>query len=579
MVVDLLKRTRRGKVGYLSLAMLLLFTFSNFALEIVTADRPSGMGLGTAAISFVTEALSPILPFTGGVDLRREEHWDTSDGWIHTATSMIDQVRDAFGIEPMLWSIPRGGAQSASAGTKARVMPAKRKVYPHVSTLSAATPFVPVSSIADMTLGDLTAAFRYAIESTRPDFNEKRFLDTINDRMKPIIMGLKNAAAKSRGEGVEPAATNVVSSKFPAMAGDNVDALQFCAAMRLFAEWRVVRQVPDGYKAFAVGMSLGQKDVLQNVAKIEKAVHDWIEYRRDLLDNQSQLDGATGIGYDTCPASPGSKDCTLRSPTLRQLLEHEVDLDTHDNSRLPRLKDKTAAMGLLWVRRQLQYQTALFANILQVPTKFSTTNRAVQTAYNDVYDQYHGWAVQKIFGYSFQAAPEAHVIYRYMNPHQLKVSFQRARLQLKSTRVDSVDVQSDNDLNPFQKVWEKIVDIFDNDSSDIKSDNELNPFQKVWEKIVDIVDNDSSDIKSDNELNPFQKVWEKIVDIFDNDSRPVVGVETIVMGGQEVEAFVTQEMTEDAHNHISLYLDIIQPVLGELSGLFNDLNMDDPTKV
>ena len=578
MVVDLLKRTRRGKVGYLSLAMLLLFTFSNFALEIVTADRPSGMGLGTAAISFVTEALSPILPFTGGVDLRREEHWDTSDGWIHTATSMIDQVRDAFGIEPMLWSIPRGGAQSASAGTKARVMPAKRKVYPHVSTLSAATPFVPVSSIADMTLGDLTAAFRYAIESTRPDFNEKRFLDTINDRMKPIIMGLKNAAAKSRGEGVEPAATNVVSSKFPAMAGDNVDALQFCAAMRLFAEWRVVRQVPDGYKAFAVGMSLGQKDVLQNVAKIEKAVHDWIEYRRDLLDNQSQLDGATGIGYDTYP-SPGSKDCALRSPTLRQLLEHEVDLDTHDNSRLPRLKDKTAAMGLLWVRRQLQYQTALFANILQVPTKFSTTNRAVQTAYNDVYDQYHGWAVQKIFGYSFQAAPEAHVIYRYMNPHQLKVSFQRARLQLKSTRVDSVDVQSDNDLNPFQKVWEKIVDIFDNDSSDIKSDNELNPFQKVWEKIVDIVDNDSSDIKSDNELNPFQKVWEKIVDIFDNDSRPVVGVETIVMGGQEVEAFVTQEMTEDAHNHISLYLDIIQPVLGELSGLFNDLNMDDPTKV
>ena len=101
-------------------------------------------------------------------------------------------------------------------------------------------------------------------------------------------------------------------------------------------------------------------------SKIEKAVHDWIEYRRDLLDNQSQLDGATGIGYDTCPASPGSKDCTLRSPTLRQLLEHEVDLDTHDNSRLPRLKDKTAAMGLLWVRRQLQYQTALFANILHV---------------------------------------------------------------------------------------------------------------------------------------------------------------------------------------------------------------------
>jgi hypothetical protein len=41
-----------------------------------------------------------------------------------------------------------------------------------------------------------------------------------------------------------------------------VDALKFSAAMRVFAEWRLLRQVPEGYKGFAIGMSLGHKELL-----------------------------------------------------------------------------------------------------------------------------------------------------------------------------------------------------------------------------------------------------------------------------------------------------------------------------
>jgi hypothetical protein len=52
------------------------------------------LGLGSAAISSVTEALSPILPFTGGLDLRREDYW--TNGLFGSVSSIIEQVSDAF---------------------------------------------------------------------------------------------------------------------------------------------------------------------------------------------------------------------------------------------------------------------------------------------------------------------------------------------------------------------------------------------------------------------------------------------------------------------------------------------------
>jgi hypothetical protein len=83
-----------------------------------------------------------------------------------------------------------------------------------------------------------------------------------------------------------------------------------------------------------------------------------------------------------------------RIPTLRQLLQYEIDVDFHPNSKLPRLKEKSAAMGLLWVVRQLQYQTTIFKNVISVPEVFPTAIDAVSAAYSKVYSNFHGWAVQ-----------------------------------------------------------------------------------------------------------------------------------------------------------------------------------------
>ena len=46
------------------------------------------------------------------------------------------------------------------------------------------------------------------------------------------------------------------------------DALLFCSVMRAFADWRLVKQTPPGYKGYSVGMELGRKDVVQNIAKV-----------------------------------------------------------------------------------------------------------------------------------------------------------------------------------------------------------------------------------------------------------------------------------------------------------------------
>ena len=45
------------------------------------SNSPNRRVLGSAMIGSITEALSPILPFAGGVDLRRGEHWGLDDDY------------------------------------------------------------------------------------------------------------------------------------------------------------------------------------------------------------------------------------------------------------------------------------------------------------------------------------------------------------------------------------------------------------------------------------------------------------------------------------------------------------------
>merc|ERR1712232_731398 len=168
--------------------------------------------------------------------------------------------------------------------------------------------------------------------------------------------------------------------------------------MRIFAEWRCIRQVPQGYRGYAVGMNLGLKDVIQNVAKIEAAVAVIIEERRFAMYEQSLSE----------EENRSSELKQIHSPTIREALLSEISRSMH---KLPRLREKSAAMGLLWVRRQFQYSTSITNNLVLN----DEVSESVSKAYQEVYGKYHGWAVQKIFDYSFRSAPPVDEIFKSMN--------------------------------------------------------------------------------------------------------------------------------------------------------------------
>lgn len=547
---------QKWNVGKISVVLLILFSMTDLILNLVDAqmdsldafddydalssevirpafryrsskerkgDKPR-LGLGSAAISSVTNTLSPILPFTGGVDLRREDYW--ANGVIGSFSSVMELVREAFATSETrdassksFLSTARGGATVSPKRTRK----SSNKKTQHTFALSSTEPFVPLKDIAKLTLREVALAFRYALESTRKDFNKGKFIANAAPRAKKVFEQMTTAAAISRGRDV-----NVPTTGTELVWGD-VDALHFCAAMRIFAEWRVLRQVPEGYRGYAVGMSLGQKDIIQNVAKIEEAVHSFIDHQ-ELNSLSSEEESFNG-------------NVEMNSPTLRELLQYDLDMQIHGN-KLPRLKEKSGAMGLLWVRRQLHYQTELFSNVIRIPEHYKTTRAAVSAAYSEVYDKFHGWAVQKIFNYSFQAAPEVKEIIRFMNPELLKeVTFDaEARFfgSNKDTRRRANDGRR-HDGNLLERFGRHIG-------------NE-------WGKLTRCI------------VHVFDKSPKEMIDSIANSEDLDISLR------EEKDDYINKNMETDAHEQILEYLDMAQPLLVDLANLFDEFNMDDPTKV
>jgi hypothetical protein len=49
--------------------------------------------------------------------------------------------------------------------------------------------------------------------------------------------------------------------------------------------------------------------------------------------------------------------------------------------------------------------------------------------------------------------------------------------------------------------------------------------------------------------------------------------------GEALELYIGRKMEEDAKSHISIYLDVVSPLLKDIAGLFEEMNCDDLTKV
>jgi hypothetical protein len=135
--------------------------------------------------------------------------------------------------------------------------------------------FVTTTQVRDLSLAELGDLVRYTTDMNRLDFNKKEFLSTVSDRVQEVSSEISKVIALSRGDKVSistpPPLTNGQTTTI-----EDADALAFVAFVRIFAEWRSERLVPPGYSRYGAGMALAKRDLIQNLQKIETAVHSYL---------------------------------------------------------------------------------------------------------------------------------------------------------------------------------------------------------------------------------------------------------------------------------------------------------------
>jgi hypothetical protein len=407
--------------------------------------------------------------------------------------------------------------------------------------------FARLDYIEKLSLGDLTVLFRYAASVNHADFDRKQFLAGGSDLIRAIVTAIDLAVKVSRGSSSGAAKIASDSKK-----GD-IDALYFLATIRIFAEWRTVRMVPNGFKRYSIAMNLAYRDVLQNSAKIETAVHAYLKYHLGSSSDSGQ---------------------TILSPSLRQLLQYELDTNVHPN--LPRLTDDSAAIGILWAKRQLHYQEVTFANTLQIPTIYPSSKDAGGAAYMEVYEIYHSWPVKQIFQHSFGGSPSVEVIWKEMvPPKNLLEAF-----SLKASSVSTKDSPR-HAMVPERKLSEVSEDTFPSDGE--RPENEiivaLDKFGKhitgEWNKLLNnfncVTDEEHKQANLVASTESFLDIQGLASTSFDSEEDSVVEQQVHIANAP---ASPVDQVKREIEEHIQE----MWPIVSELTGLIEELNMNDPTK-
>ena len=87
--------------------------------------------------------------------------------------------------------------------------------------------------------------------------------------------------------------------------------------------------------------------------------------------------------------------------TLSSLLEREREAGIHKGSKL---KEQSAAMGLLWIRRSLAFQLELYASLIDQDGPHPRD--AAYEAYVKHLSPFHGWTLRKLFPASLSQIPD-----------------------------------------------------------------------------------------------------------------------------------------------------------------------------
>jgi hypothetical protein len=85
--------------------------------------------------------------------------------------------------------------------------------------------------------------------------------------------------------------------------------------------------------------------------------------------------------------------------SLLELLAYEKNLNIHAAHAV--LKDPSGAIGALWIRRAIAFQTQMYTTLLDDPSK--EPKDAGMGAYKSVLAPFHGWTLQHLYGVGIAA--------------------------------------------------------------------------------------------------------------------------------------------------------------------------------
>ena len=186
--------------------------------------------------------------------------------------------------------------------------------------------------------------------------------------------------------------------------------------------------------------------MLKNLSKMEDGVHSYLKHCESLYQHD--------------------KEGHVPSPTIRQLLQFEIDTNIHRN--LPYLTEKSSASGVLWTKRQIGYQLATFRNSLQVSETYLNGADAAKAAYREVYEDFHSWPLRQVFSRAFGVSPPLDDIWGVMTPPPEDHEAIPEAPDLLRSLSDASDDEGDNEfleaLEDFGKLvagkWEEILGHF-----------------------------------------------------------------------------------------------------------------------
>jgi hypothetical protein len=461
--------------------------------------------------------------------------------------------------------------------------------------------FARLDYIEQLSINDITILFRYATDANLYDFEKNKFIAEQTQIVKAVITALDMAVRVSRGCLSEGTA-KILSTSEKRSEG-NIDALRFVAVTRIFAEWRNLRMVPKGYQRYAMGLSLAYRDVLQNLEKIERGVHEYLIHYQTLNKERKS------------PTTP-----MIPSPTLRQLLQFELEMKVH--KKFPFLKEKSSASGLLWTKRQLHYQLATFGNSLEVPEYYTSPKDAASAAYKIVYHDYHGWAIKHIFSQSFGGSPPIDKIWLYICPPKyLPRTSNGGKQQYKATSTRSVD---DDDHPPPARKLSDVTSscttsqisssssVCEEDSAastmEEDDDNEfLVAMEKIgggivekWEDILRMFNCGKEEKKkrknnlilsSESHFNLNQLNTDMVGGGGGSSSfhNPTTGRSNIITTDNDnssivpgspytVSSSIEDTVIENSKRDVADFVRNVSPMVADLGKLIDELNMNDPTK-